>query len=92
MYLVLLLAVVGNRCRVDEVHVIVGFDDTDVLRFAACPLCHTTASLTESAVEAGDAWRCVRCGQQWDATRLTAVAAYAAWVLARKTTGAVETV
>jgi hypothetical protein len=46
-------------------------------------MCHTTASVTQSAVQAGGTWRCARCGQHWDATRLTAVAAYAAWVLER---------
>ena len=50
-------------------------------RLATCPLCHTPhASLTDEALQAGDNWRCVRCGQQWDARRLETVAAYAAWV------------
>jgi hypothetical protein len=49
-------------------------------RLAACPLCHTShASLTDEAVQAGADWRCLRCGQRWDAARLAAVAAYAAW-------------
>jgi transposase len=47
---------------------------------ATCPMCHTRAPLTQPAVDAGEAWRCVRCGQHWDAVRLAAVAAYAAWV------------
>jgi transcription elongation factor Elf1 len=55
-------------------------DEPDVMRLLTCPMCHTRASLTHSAVEAGGAWQCGRCGQQWDATRLTIVAAYAAWV------------
>jgi len=55
-------------------------DELDVARPATCPMCHTRASLTQSAVEAGGAWRCARCGQHWDAARLEAVAAYAAWV------------
>ena len=55
-------------------------DEQGILRRATCPMCHTLASLTESAVEAGGVWRCVRCGQQWDATRLATVAAHAAWV------------
>jgi len=42
-------------------------------------MCHTSAALSQSALEAGGAWRCVRCGQHWDAARLAAVAAYAAW-------------
>jgi hypothetical protein len=52
-------------------------DEPDVVRSVTCPMCHAGASLTQSALEAGAAWRCVRCGQHWDADRLTAVAAYA---------------
>jgi ribosomal protein L37AE/L43A len=48
---------------------------------AVCPMCHTRAALTQSAVDAGGDWRCVRCGQQWDGVRLAAVADYAAWVI-----------
>ena len=55
-------------------------DEQDPLRSATCPLCHASATLTQSTVEAGGAWRCVRCGQHWDAARLAAVAAYAVWV------------
>jgi hypothetical protein len=40
-----------------------------------CPLCHTLRS--GSAGDAADAWRCIRCGQRWDAQRVAAVAAYA---------------
>ena len=58
-------------------------DEPDVVRSVTCPMCHTRASLTESALEPGGAWRCVRCGQQWDAARLTAVAADAVWVADR---------
>jgi len=54
-------------------------DEQDILRSATCPMCHTSASLAQSALEAGGDWRCVRCGQRWDAARLAAVAAYAAW-------------
>ena len=54
-------------------------DEQDLLRSATCPLCHTSATLTQSAIEAGGAWRCVMCGQRWDAARLATVAAYAAW-------------
>ena len=50
---------------------------------ATCPLCHAHASVTQAALDAGGAWRCVRCGQYWDARRLTAVAGYAAWVANR---------
>jgi hypothetical protein len=42
-------------------------------------MCHTSATLSQSALEAGGDWRCVRCGQHWDAARLATVAAYAAW-------------
>jgi predicted Zn finger-like uncharacterized protein len=55
-------------------------DDQGVLLPATCPMCHTRASVTESAIESGGEWRCVRCGQHWDAARLAAVATYAAWV------------
>jgi transposase-like protein len=45
---------------------------------ATCPLCHTTElSLSGGALAAGGEWRCVRCGQRWDARRLETVAAYA---------------
>lgn len=58
-------------------------DGPSVVQFATCGLCHTRASLTLGALDAGGAWRCVRCGQHWDATRLAAVAAYATWVFDR---------
>ena len=51
----------------------------EALRTATCPMCHTPASLTHHAIEAGADWRCVRCGQHWDAARLATVARYAAW-------------
>ena len=54
-------------------------DEQDILRSATCPRCHASAPLSQSAVEAGGEWRCVRCGQRWGASRLAAVAAYAAW-------------
>ena len=44
-------------------------------------MCHTSATLAQGATETGGAWRCVRCGQHWDAARLAAVAAYAAWTI-----------
>ena len=56
-------------------------DEPDILRSATCPLWHTSATLTQSALEAGGDWRCVRCGQHWDAGRLATVAAYAAWAV-----------
>jgi uncharacterized Zn finger protein len=62
-------------------------DEPEVFRLATCPMCHTRASLTQSAVEAGGDGRCVRCGQFWDVARLAAVAAYAAWVVERDDVG-----
>ena len=59
-------------------------DGPDAPRYATCPMCHTPASMLRNAVEAGGAWRCVRCGQHWDAGRLAAVAAYAAWTVDRE--------
>ena len=56
--------------------------DQDDLRCATCPMCHTPTSVTHHAIEAGGDWRCVRCGQHWDASRLAAVRTYAAWVAA----------
>jgi len=56
-------------------------DEPDMLRSVTCPMCHTSATLSQSAFEAGSDWRCVRCGQRWDAGRLAAVAAYAAWTV-----------
>jgi PHP family Zn ribbon phosphoesterase len=47
----------------------------------ACPFCHTAFPLTSGGVEAPGDWRCVRCGQRWDASRLATVAAYASWAL-----------
>ena len=55
-------------------------DEPDALRPATCPMCHTRAAVTLGAITAGGDWRCARCGQHWDAERLTAVATYAAWV------------
>ena len=58
-------------------------DEPDVLGPATCPMCHTRAAVTQAAVAAGGEWRCARCGQHWDATRLAAVASYAEWVFNR---------
>ena len=55
-------------------------DGQDVLRCAKCPMCHTPTSVTRNAIEAGGEWRCVRCGQHWDASRLAASTRYTAWV------------
>jgi hypothetical protein len=57
--------------------------ERDDVRCATCLLCHTPASLTQSALDAGGDWRCARCGQRWDAARLATFTAYAAWVLSR---------
>lgn len=62
-------------------------DEPDAVGAASCPACHTGTTVTQSALDAGAAWRCVRCGQQWNAVRLTAVTAYAAWVADRERTG-----
>ena len=62
-------------------------DEPEILRSATCPMCHTSAPLPQSALEAGGDWRCVRCGQHWDAARLATVAAYAAWIVDRDRIG-----
>jgi len=62
-------------------------DEQDILRSAICPMCHTSASVTQAAIEAGGDWRCVRCGQHWDAARLATVAAYAKWAGDRERLG-----
>jgi predicted Zn finger-like uncharacterized protein len=54
-------------------------DQHDNVGAAMCPMCHTSVSVTQAAIEAGADWRCVRCGQHWDAARLAATAAYADW-------------
>jgi hypothetical protein len=59
-------------------------DQQDALRSVTCPLCHTPRTLTRSEIDAGGTWRCVRCSQHWDAARLTAVDAYAAWTVERE--------
>jgi hypothetical protein len=42
-----------------------------------CPMCHTVAAaMTGSALDSGGYWLCIRCGQEWDARRLAARAAY----------------
>jgi hypothetical protein len=66
-------------------------DERDILSSAPCPLCHTSATLTQSALEAGGDWRCVRCGQHWDARRLAAVAAYTAWAVDHARAGSLAT-
>jgi transposase-like protein len=58
-------------------------DEPHAPLFVTCPMCHTPTALTQGAIDAGADWRCVRCGQHWNASRLSAVAAYAAWVVER---------
>lgn len=53
-----------------------------------CPMCHTPESPTQRAIRGAAGWHCVRCGQHWDARRLSAVAAYAAWTVERAAVGA----
>jgi hypothetical protein len=54
--------------------------EPDALLLVTCPMCHTPSSLTQSGLDTGSTWRCDRCGQHWNASRLATVAAYAAWV------------
>jgi len=61
-------------------------DGPHLAESVTCPMCHTGASVTQRALDAGAAWQCVRCGQQWNAARLATVAAYAAWVVDRALT------
>jgi tRNA(Ile2) C34 agmatinyltransferase TiaS len=46
-----------------------------------CPYCHTAFALMSGGARAAGDWRCLRCGQRWDARRLATVAAYASWAL-----------
>jgi hypothetical protein len=55
-------------------------DERDLAGPVTCPLCHTPATLAREAIEAGHDWRCGRCGQHWDAARMTAAAGYVAWI------------
>ena len=49
-----------------------------------CALCHTADPvMTIGTLKAGADWRCSRCGQRWDAARLTAVADYEVWLAER---------
>ena len=60
-------------------------DPQDRTAIVTCPMCHTPTPLTQSDIDAGAGWRCVRCGQQWSRTRLSTVAAYAASRIERPT-------
>ena len=62
-------------------------DKQNIVGYPMCPMCHTSARVTHSAIDAGGEWRCVRCGQHWDAGRLAAVAGYAQWAGDRERVG-----
>jgi ribosomal protein L37AE/L43A len=49
-----------------------------------CPMCQTPGAISQFAIDAGEAWRCSRCGPHWDAGRLAAVTAYTAWTIDRE--------
>jgi len=63
-------------------------DELDVSLCLTCPMCHMPMPLAQGAMDAGTGWPCSRCGQRWDAARLSTVAAYAAWVVERFAIGA----
>jgi hypothetical protein len=73
--------VIAASSRQEHATAVLLDDEQPILRSATCPMCHTSATLAQSALEAGGDWWCVRCGQRWDAARLGAVAAYAAWAV-----------
>jgi hypothetical protein len=54
--------------------------ESDASVLATCPYCHTAFPLMSEGTREAD-WRCIRCGQRWDAGRLATVAAYASWAL-----------
>jgi hypothetical protein len=54
-------------------------DELGVAPHVVCPMCHTSATVTQSAIEAGGDWWCVRCGQHWDARWFATAAAHAEW-------------
>jgi hypothetical protein len=51
----------------------------------SCPLCHVVAppAICEALAAGGD-WRCPQCDQNWSATRLATVAAYAEYCAKRQ--------
>ena len=66
--------------------------DRDLSQRAVCPGCHTPhPSLTLEGLASGVGWRCLRCGERWDARRLATVAAYKAWVAEREKPAAART-
>jgi hypothetical protein len=53
--------------------------ETSAVHPGTCALCHTVDyGVTLDGLNEGLYWRCARCGQMWDGTRITAVAAYTA--------------
>lgn len=53
--------------------------------FATCPKCHAVdTTMTAATVAGGGDWRCRRCAQLWDQSRIATVAAYDAWESARR--------
>ncbi len=50
---------------------------------ATCPLCHTAHASASAALQTGESWTCLRCGQTWTGARLKTVAAYERYVAAR---------
>jgi predicted Zn finger-like uncharacterized protein len=78
------LVVTGQLRPVGLATAVLQDDEQDIFRLAVCPMCHTSASVTQSAIQAGGDWRCVRCAQHWDAERLATVAAYAEWAADRE--------
>jgi transposase-like protein len=53
-----------------------------------CPSCHTARpGVSDDTWDAGEQWRCERCGEKWTRSRLATVAEYEAWDQAYKATG-----
>jgi transposase-like protein len=53
-----------------------------------CPLCHTDGpGLDAGQLRTGATWRCERCGQSWDLTRLRAVESYNTYCAGRMAPG-----
>jgi len=62
-------------------------DEPNAMSFMTCPMCHTPTAITQGAIDAGADWPCERCGQHWNASRLSAVADYEVWVSDRALRG-----
>jgi len=56
------LVISGGPCPAGLATAALRDDERDIRRPARCPMCHTSASVAQSAIEAGGDWRCVRCG------------------------------